>query len=78
MTSSNDEQATETAAQPPNAAKGAHVAPPARRVAPAKPRSGKEAASGKGRPKSQKGAKVSKSGAGAREGSKAAKILALY
>ena len=45
-------------------------------MAPAKPRSGNRATSGKGRPKSQKGAKGAKAGAGAREGSKAAKVLA--
>ena len=77
MTSSTDEQAkTETTAQPPNA-KVASVAPQSRRAAPAKPRSGNQATSGKGRPKSQKGAKSAKAGAGAREGSKAAKVLAL-
>ena len=67
---------TPAPAQPPKAAKGAHVAPRARRVARAKPRSGKEATSGKGRPKRQKGAKGAKAGV-AREGSKAAKVLAL-
>ena len=80
MTSNNEEQANAEAAaatEQPNAAKGAHVAPRARRVAPAKPRSGKEATSGRGRPKSHKGAKGAKAGAGPREGSKAAKPLAL-
>jgi hypothetical protein len=58
MTSNNEEQANAkgaAATQQPNAAKGARVAPRARRVAPAKPRSGKEATSGKGRPKKPKG-----------------------
>ena len=58
MTSNNEEQANGEAAaatQQPNAAKGARVAPHARRVARAKPRSGKEATSGKGRPKKLKG-----------------------
>jgi Protein of unknown function (DUF3489) len=78
MTSNNEEQANaEAAAQPAKAAKGTRVALRARCVAPAKPRSGKEATSGKGRPKSQKGAKGSKSVAGPRDGSKAAKVLAL-
>jgi hypothetical protein len=63
--------------QPPKAPKGAHVAPRQRRVAPGKPRSGKKASSAERRPKSQKAAKQAKPAAGAREGSKAAKILSL-
>jgi hypothetical protein len=80
MTSNNEEQANAEAAaamQQPNAAKGARVAPRARRVAPAKPRSGREATLGRGRPKSQNSAWGSKSGAGVRKGSKTAKVLAL-
>ncbi len=56
MTSNNEEQVNaEAAAQQSKATQGASVAPRARRVAPAKPRSGKEATSGKGRPKKPKG-----------------------
>jgi hypothetical protein len=80
MTSNAEEQANTPAAgtvQPPKATKRAHVAPHKRRVAPGKPRSGKSASSGERRPKSQKTAKQAKPGAGAREGSKAARVLDL-
>jgi hypothetical protein len=80
MTSNAEEQANTPAAasvQPPKATKRAHVAPRKRRVAPGKPRSGKRASSAERRPKSQKAAKESKPTAGAREGSKAAKVLGL-
>ena len=80
MTSNAEEQANPPAAatvQPPKATKRAHVAPHKRRVAPAKARSGKKASSAERRPKSQKAAKQAKPAAGAREGSKAAKVLGL-
>jgi hypothetical protein len=80
MTSNAEEQAKAPAAamvQPPKATKRANVAPHKRRVAPGKPRSGKKASSAARRPKSQKAAKQAKPGAGAREGSKAAKVLSL-
>ena len=80
MTSNAEEQANLPAAatvQPPKATKRAHVAPHKRRVAPGKPRSGKKASSAERRPKSQKAAKQAKPAAGAREGSKAAKVLSL-
>jgi len=63
--------------QPPKATKRAHVTPRERRVAPGKPRSGKKASSDERRPKSQKAAKQAKPATGAREGSKAAKVLSL-
>ena len=63
--------------QPPKATKRAHVAPRKRRVAPGKPGSGKKASSAEWRPKSQSAAKQAKRAAGAREGSKAAKVLSL-
>ena len=77
MTSNSEEQATTqpaAPAQPPKAARGAHVAPRKPRVAPSKPKSGKKASAAQRRAKSQKAAK---SDAGAREGSKAAKVLDL-
>ena len=80
MTSNAEEQAHTPAAapvQPPKAAKRAHVTPRKRRVAPGKPRSGKKASSAAQRPKNQKAAKQAKPAAGAREGSKAAKLLGL-
>ena len=80
MTSNTEEQANLPAAatvQPPKATKRANVAPRKRRVAPGKPRSGKKASSAARRPKSQKAAKQAKPAAGAREGSKAAKVLGL-
>jgi hypothetical protein len=80
MTSNAQEQANTSAAapvQPPKATKRAHVAPQKRRVAPGKPRSGKKARSAERWPKSQKAAKQAKPAAGAREGSKAAKVLGL-
>ena len=80
MTSNAEEQANTPAAapvQPPKATKRANVAPHKRRVAPGKPRSGKKASSAERRPKSQKAAKQAKPAAGAREGSKAAKVLGL-
>ena len=80
MTSNAEEQTNPPAAatvQPPNATKRAHVAPRKRRVAPGKPRSGKKASSVERRLKSQKAAKQAKPAAGAREGSKAAKVLGL-
>jgi hypothetical protein len=80
MTSNAEEQANPPAAatvQPPKATKRANVAPPKYRVAPGKPRSGKQATSAERRPKSQKAAKQAKPAAGAREGSKAAKVLSL-
>ena len=80
MTSNAEEQANPPAAapvQPPKATKRAHVAPHKRRVAPGKPRSGKKASSAERRPKSQKAAKQAKPAAGAREGSKAARVLGL-
>ena len=55
----------------------ANVAPHKRRVAPGKPRPGKKASSAEQRPKSHKAAKQAKRAAGAREGSKAAKVLSL-
>ena len=75
-----EEQAITPAAatvQPPKATKRANVTPRTRRVAPGKPRSGKKASSAERRPKSQKAAKQAKPAAGAREGSKAAKVLGL-
>jgi hypothetical protein len=75
-----EEQATTPAAatvQPPKAAKRPHVAPRKRRVAPGKPKSGKKAIPASKRPKSQTAAKQAKPAAGAREGSKAAKVLSL-
>ena len=80
MTSNAEEQANPPAAatvQPPKATKRAQVTPRKRRVAPGKPRSGKKASSAARRPKSQKAAKQAKPAAGAREGSKAAKVLTL-
>jgi hypothetical protein len=80
MTSNAEEQATTPAAaavQPPKATKRANVAPHKRRVTPARPRAGKKASSAERRPKSQKAAKQAKPAAGAREGSKAAKVLGL-
>ena len=74
MTSNAEEQAP---VQPPKATKSAHVTPRKRRVAPGKPRSGKKASSAAQRPKNQKAAKQAKLAAGAREGSKAAKVLGL-
>ena len=77
MTSNAEEQATPqpvAPAQPPKATKGAHVAPRKPRVAPSKPKSGKKASAAQRRAKSQKAAK---SDAGAREGTKAAKVLDL-
>jgi hypothetical protein len=62
---------------PPKATKRANVAPLKRRAAPGKPRSGKKASSAEWRPKSQKAAKQAEPAAGAREGSKAAKVLGL-
>jgi len=79
MTSNAEEQANPPAAatvQPPKATKRAHVTPSRERsVAPAKPKSGKKASSAERRPKSQKAVKQAKPIAGAREGSKAAKVL---
>ena len=78
MTSNAEEQANPPAAatvQPSKATKRADVAPHKRRVAPGKPRSGKKASSAERRPKSQKADKQAKPGA--REGSKAAKVLGL-
>jgi hypothetical protein len=80
MTSNAEEQSNPPAAatvQPPKAPKRAHVAPRKRRVAPGKPRSGKKATSAEQQPKSQKAAKQAKPSTGAREGSKAAKVLGL-
>ena len=80
MTSNAEEQANPPAAatvQPPKATKRAQVTPRKRRVAPGKPRSGKKASSAAQRPKSQKATKQAKPAAGAREGSKAAKVLGL-
>jgi hypothetical protein len=80
MTSNAEEQANPPAAatvQPPKATKRANVTPHKRRVAPAKPRSAKKAVPTSKRPKSQKAAKQAKPAAGAREGSKAAKVLSL-
>ena len=80
MTSDNEEQANAEAAaatQQPNAAKGARVAPRKPRVAASKPKSGKKASSAERRPKSEKAAEQAKPTAGAREGSKAAKVLDL-
>jgi hypothetical protein len=80
MTSNAEEQAKTHAAatvQPPKATKRANVAPRKRRVAPGKPRSGKKAIPSRKRPKSQKADRQAKTPAGAREGSKAAKVLGL-
>ena len=80
MTSNAEEQANPPAAapvQPPRATKRAHVTRHGRRVAPGKPRPGKKASSAERRPKSQKAAKQAKPATGAREGSKAAKVLSL-
>ena len=80
MTSKAEEQATPPAAATvplSKATKRAHVAPHKRRVAPGKPRSGKRASSAERRPKSQTAVKQAKPAAGAREGSKAAKVLDL-
>ena len=80
MTSNAEEQANMPAAatvQLPKATKRAHVAPHKRRVALCRPRSGKKASSAERRPKSQKAAKQAKPATGAREGSKAAKVLGL-
>jgi hypothetical protein len=80
MTSNAEEQANLRAGAtepPPKATKRANVAPRKRRVSPGKPRSGKRASSAERRPKSQKAAKQAKPAAGAREGSKAAKVLGL-
>ena len=77
MTSNAEEQATTqpvAPAQPPKATKRANVAPRKPRVAPRKPKSGKKASAALRRAKSQKAAN---SGTGAREGSKAAKVLDL-
>src|SRR6516162_6957465 len=80
MTSNAEEQGNPPAAatvQPPKATKRANVARRSRRVAPGKPRSGKKASSAERRPKSQKAAKQAKPATGARDGSKAAKVLSL-
>jgi hypothetical protein len=80
MTSNAEQHANPPAAapvRPPKATKSAHVAPHKRRVAPGKPSSGKKASSTEQRPKRQKAAKQAKPAAGAREGSKAAKVLGL-
>jgi hypothetical protein len=80
MTSNAEEHANTPAAatvQPPKATKRANVATHKRRVAPGKPRSGTKASSAERRPKSQKAAKQAKPAAGAREGTKAAKVLSL-
>ena len=80
MTSNAEEQPNASGAamvQPPKATKRANVARHSRRVAPGKPRSGRKASSAERRPKSQKAAKQAKPAAGAREGSKAAKVLGL-
>jgi len=80
MTSNAEEQANMPGAapvQPPKATKRVNVASRKPRVAPGKPRSGKKASSPKRRPKSQKAAKQAKPATGAREGSKAAKVLSL-
>ena len=80
MTSNAEEQANPPAAapiQPPKTTKRAHVTPRKRRVAPGKPRSGKKAIPSRKRPKSQKAAGQAKPATGAREGSKAAKVLGL-
>jgi hypothetical protein len=79
MTSNAEEQANPPAAgtvQPPKATKRANVAARKRRIA-GKPRSGKKASSAERRPKGQKAAKQAKPATGAREGSKAAKVLSL-
>lgn len=68
---------TTAQAEPPKPTKRANVAPRKPRVAPDKAKSGKKASPGRGRPKSQTGAKGAKAGADAREGTKAAKVLAL-
>jgi hypothetical protein len=77
MRSNAEEQANPPAAaavQPSKATKRADVVPHKRRV---EPRSGKKASLAERRPKSQKAAKQAKPAAGAREGSKAAKVLGL-
>jgi Protein of unknown function (DUF3489) len=77
MTSNAEEQATPPAAATvplSKATKRATVPPRKPRVAPSKPKSGKKASSAQRRAKSTKAAK---SGPGAREGSKAAKVLDL-
>jgi hypothetical protein len=59
MTSNAEEQATTqpvAPAQPPKAARAAHVAPRKPRVAASKPKSGKKASPADGRAQSQKGA----------------------
>ena len=65
------------AAEQPKATKKAGVAKRARNVAPAKGKAGKKASPAKKAPKSAKGAKPAKQPDGAREGSKAAKVLDL-
>ena len=80
MTSNAEEQTNLPAAapvQPPKATKRAHLAPRKRRVAPGRPRSRKKASSTERQPRGQKAAKQAKPAAGAREGSKAAKVLGL-
>jgi hypothetical protein len=80
MTSNAEEQANTPAAatvQPSKATKRANVGPHKRRVAPGKPRSGKKAIPANKRDKSQKATKQAKPATGAREGSKAAKVLGL-
>jgi hypothetical protein len=80
MTSNAEDQANPPAAatvQLAKATKRAHIAPQRRRVAPGKVGSGRKASSAERRPKSQKAAKQAKPVAGAREGSKAAKVLSL-
>jgi hypothetical protein len=77
MTSNTEQQAnsqTAAAAEPPKTTKRANVAPRKPRVAPGQKKSGKKATTAQKRPKSQKSAK---SGVGARDGSKAAKVLDL-
>jgi hypothetical protein len=73
---SNAEEQTNNAPAGPKATTKPTRAPRKRRVAPAKAKSAKKATPAKGRAQSQKGAKRPKA-AVAREGSKAAKVLAL-
>ena len=80
MTSNAEEQANPPAAatvQPPKATKRANVAARKRRIAPGKPRSGKKASSAERRPKGQRLPNRPSPATGAREGSKAAKVLSL-
>ena len=80
MTSNTEEQAnslTSAATEPPKATKRGNIAPRKPGVAPGQRKSGEKASPGKGRPKTQKGARGAKAVAGAREGTKAAKVLAL-